>query len=273
MKKKLPLWGLRIFSVLCLALLFLPGKWKQESQSDARAFSITRVWVQGVNGDIWKWLKGRASTFEKETGQRVYLRQASPEEMESLSALDENALSPDLALFPGGKNIVALTGYALILRDDSQPVMTSAPTRLLFYPPTPDPSALPSPAPLPAVPKYVSFLCPPEIFSPLPGAAESANILSDFINGKAQAALLTASQAEQLPFGYQAYPVPEGKGFLPLGGAAITEDGEKLLSFLLSEPSQKALANSGLYSPSYSLYPGGDALRSLIESGKKPSSN
>lgn len=247
---------------ITLLLLSAAPRMLGQKEPSAAPLPMTRVWIAEQDGRVSAWLKQRARAYEKETGARVYLRLAVPGE-----AASPHAIPPDL-LIGGSGTPVALRGYALILRADDVPAETPLPTSLLFVPPSPAPGPSPTPAPAPDVAALKAVLSPPALADSLPGTVASADPLADFCQGKARCALLTAAQVRQLPFGYQAYPIPEGKGFLPVGAQARTEDGERFLAFLAHEASQQALREFGLYACSLRLYGPDDPLRQLIDGSR-----
>lgn len=259
--------------VCCLGLLLTAGLillWPAAHQQDEQAPTspkLIRVWVQEGESAVCQWLRKRANAYEKEAKARVYVRSASAEEAEAAKAGQEGILPPDLTLSPRGGEPVALRGYALILRDDTAPVVTPSPTFSLFARPTQAPAPALTPAPLTEADLSRRALVPPECADALPNALKSAAPLSDFIQGKADAALLTAAQAAQLPFGYRAYALKDGRGMTPVCAQALSESGEGFLRFLLARPSQAALCEHGLYSPRFPCYQGQDSLYALIESG------
>ncbi len=257
---------MRRFIVTLAALLATAGlvyscfrfPFQQSTGSPAR-LSLVRVWIAGQDASVSSWLRKQATRYEKETGVRVYLRTA-PEQTNAESSPDT---APDLLISGEGEKAVALYGYALFYRDDSAQTVTPIPTSLLFIRPSPTPGADPTPAPTPDHPSFSVLLAPEKI--QLPGSVSSAHPVSDFVEGKGDAVLLTAEQAKQLPFAVRACPLPDGKGFLPIYGDAASPAGEAFLSYLTAEPSQRALADVGLFSPDYVLYRGIDPVRELIE--------
>ena len=160
---------------------------------------------------------------------------------------------------------VALRGYALFFRDSTARMITPHPTSLLFVPSSPTPGPSPTPAPTPDASRFSVIIIPDTLDLELPCSVRSARAFQDFEAGKGEAALLTAEQAKRLPFPVSACPLPKGKGGLPIRGSAATTGGEAFLAFLCAEPSQKALADNGLFSPYYSIYHSTDPLREMIE--------
>ena len=264
MKKVLGTVGMLALTALLIGLLPRLEGWREDEQ---KHFSITRVWVVEKEPAVSAWLRRRAAAFEKERGERVYLRLAAEEESDAVLRGGDGP-APDLMILPRAGEPVALRGFALILRDEGASVPTPLPTSALFYRPTPAPQAMPSPHPTPDGREMSAVLAPRELAGAVPGAVVSLHPAEDFAAGKAKAALLTAGQAAGVKFGFRAFPVPEGAGFLPVGGQALSEAGEDFLSFLLSDASQQALSAHGLYAPGRRLYGGEDPLRALIESGR-----
>ena len=227
---------------------------------------MIRVWITEKEPAVSAWLRSLAAEYEKETGERVYLRNATEEEASAARRGEGGAILPDAMIAPGDAEApVALRGYALIIRDDAAAVATPAPTSALFFRPSPSPG--PSPAPLltPDPASCSAVLAPPELMSALPGAIRSVDPAADLTRGKARAALLTADQAVRLPFGYRAYPLPDGAGMLGVCAEIYSPAGEGFRAYLLRPDVQRALARYGLYSPCARLYSGDDPLRFLIE--------
>ena len=257
---------------LCLAFTVLLGRFvfgkRENAPSPSASFPLVRIWIGEKDAAAAAWLRKRAAAYEKETGTRVYLRSASEEEARGAMGGDNGLYQPDLLVISGGKTPVALRGYVLIARDDTAPARTPAPSFALFIRPTsaPDAPSAPSPSPKPFQPR--SVLAPEEMLSALSGTVFSADPAAGLAKGTAEAAILTAPQAEALTFGYQAYPLPGGKGLVPIGATDFSEAGQAFLCFLLSPASQRALAQHSLYSPCLALYQGQDPLRALIENGK-----
>ena len=247
-------------------LLLYPGHPGREEKAPS-APALVRVWIPEGESALSQWLRRRSAEYEKETKARVYVRSASEAEADAALAGRDGAPPPDLLIFPRQGDPVALRGYALILRDDTAPAVTPSPTFSLFARPTPEPAPVPTPAPPAPEDRDRPALVPYECGGALPRGVRSASPLSDFLQGKADAALLTAGQAAQLPFGFRAWALPDGAGMVPFGARAETAGGEAFLAFLLRPSSQQALAEQGLYSPLYPLYQGKDSLYACIESG------
>ena len=259
--KKNALLCLLALGVTALLILAVP-RLTEAPEAPRDGLRITRVWITETEPAASAWLRERAAAWTRATGKRVYLRSAGPDERNR-----DSAVTPDLIVSAGEGVPAALRGYALIVRDDGVSAVTPAPTSALFFRPsaTPGPTAVPAPAP--DMHTLSAVLSPRELMNALPGTVLSADPAADFSQGKAAAALLTAGQAEKLSVGFRAYSLPDGAGFLTVGAQAYSEDGQRFLSFLLSEGSQRALARQGLYSPYFRLYGGDDPLRGLIEAG------
>jgi len=232
--------------------------------------SVIRVWLQDEEPAIARWLKMQARQYEKETGQRLYLRNASKEEMALAQSQSEGAIIPDLMVMQGLPQPLLYRGYALILRDDSSNPLTPSPTSLLFHRPTQSPGPSPAPPALPDFSALGAILTPAFLSPSLPGCIQSSDPLSAFSAGKAPAALLTAGQAAQLPFGYQAFALEQGEGLLAVSAEATSEKGQGFLSFLLDAQAQQALCQYGLYSsnPALLLYDTQDPIRAMIEESR-----
>ncbi len=224
--------------------------------------SLIRVWVSGQDPAVWSWLRKAAKQYENETGRRVYLRAGPAEDAGALSG----EYPPDLLISHEKGKCVALHGFALFCRDESAQAVTPDPTSFLFFRPSPTPGVSPTPVPTPNTALFSVLIVPQRLSSSFPGSLSSANPLRDFIDGKGDAAVLSVGQAAQLPFQTVARPLPAGKGFLPIRSAAATPKGEDFFNFLLMEQTQRMMTESGLFSPSFSLYQGIDPLREMIES-------
>ena len=235
-----------------------------DPSSDTVRFQLIRVWSREEEPAVGTWLKKMAAAYEKQTGVRVYLRKASPEETQR----DSGASRPDLLVLPDGEQIIALRGYALILKDETVRVKTPQPTGVLFFRPSPTPGPSPTPAPWPQGDELGAVLASEALLGRLPGTVLSTDPAAQLSQGKANAALLTAGQAAQLGFGFRAYALPEGKGFLRVGASAYSDGGEAFLRFLLSSACQLALRDAGLFSPVTGLYSPEDPIRYLIDNSR-----
>ena len=231
-----------------------------DPSSDTVRFQLIRVWSREEEPAVGTWLKKMAAAYEKQTGVRVYLRKASPEETQR----DSGASRPDLLVLPDGEQIIALRGYALILKDETVRVKTPQPTGVLFFRPSPTPGPSPTPAPWPQGDELGAVLASEALLGRLPGTVLSTDPAAQLSQGKANAALLTA----QLGFGFRAYALPEGKGFLRVGASAYSDGGEAFLRFLLSSACQLALRDAGLFSPVTGLYSPEDPIRYLIDNSR-----
>ena len=236
------------------AALYTPGE-------QAAPFVILRVWNAEEEPAVQSWLREQAKAYERATGQRVYLRTAAVQDAQGSAA---RGLPPDVLILRAGESLLALRGYALIVRDGAAPV-TPAPTSPLFYRPSRPPEPAETPAPWPDETELRAILCPEALMHALPGTVFSSQPAVDFSQGKADAALLSPGQAAGLAMGYRAYAVPEGKGFLPVRATAYSEAGEAYLTWLQDSAAQKALGQAGLFSPRIRLYGPDDPVRYLIE--------
>ena len=246
-----------LFLALSGGLLYLLPDAFNAPEKQEQPFLILRVWNAGPEIAVQSWLRGQAKAYERATGQRVYLRTAA------LNSADQD-LPPDALIHPNGEQLLALRGYALIVRADT-PAVTPAPTGALFFRPSSAPEPAVTPAPWPEETELRAVLCPEALLDALPGTVFSAQPAADFTQGKAGAALLTPGQAAGLAVGYRAYAIPEGKGFLPVKATAYTEAGDTFLSWLQDDAAQRALAQAGLFSPRLRLYGPDDPVRYLIE--------
>ncbi|MBR3019175.1 MAG: hypothetical protein IKH57_19200 [Clostridia bacterium] len=226
--------------------------------------ALTRVWVSEQEPALWAWLRKEAKKYEKETGTRVYLR-AVPAEMKTGGS---DALPPDVWISSAGESVLALEGYALFYRNDEAGIITPVPTSLLFYRPTPSPGPTAAPAPTADIAQFSAILAPQNVPAAVSGIIRSAHPAADFADGKGDAAILTAGQAESLPFRVSALPLPGRSGFIAIRGTAATPAGASLLDALLSENAQRQLSEEGLYSPVFQLYQGADPLRAMIENSR-----
>ena len=256
---------LRIFFFLVLSaalICALPAALRRSEERE-QPFAILRVWNADQEIAVQAWLRGQAKAYERATGQRVYLRVASDQDARAGAGI---GLPPDVLILPSGDTLLALRGYALIVRDGSAAV-TPSPTSALFFRPSLAPEAAATPAPLPDENGLGAVLCPEELLNVFPGTVFSAQPAAGFSQGKADAALLTPGQAAGLTAGFRAYALPDGKGFLPVRGQAYTEAGERFLAWLQEDAAQKALAQAGLFSPRLRLYAPDDPVRYMIENG------
>ena len=255
------LFAILFFLVLSFGLLrLLPAALRAPGKQE-NPFVILRVWNAEEEPAVQSWLRGQAKAYERATGQRVYLRAAAARDG---SDSRTQALSPDVMVLRSGESLLALRGYALIVRDGAAP-MTPAPTSALFYRPSLPPEPAETPAPFPEENQLRAVLCPEALVNALPGTVISAQPAADFAQGKADAALLTPGQAAGLTSGYRAYAVPAGKGFLPVRATAYSKAGEAFLAWLQDGAAQKALGQAGLFSPRFRLYGPDDPVRYLIE--------
>lgn len=222
---------------------------------------LVRVWIQKQEPSVWAWVRRQAKRYEKETGTRVYLRAAADNAKTDL----ENELLPDLLISKNGDTVLAMLGYGLFIRDDAAVSSTPFPTSLLFSPPSPTPGPSPTPAPTPDITHLSIILIPDGIQLSLSRCVKTADPLRALMDGKGDAAVLTADQARQLPFRVSACPLAKGEGFIPIYGESATAEGDRFMSFLLSEACQRDLTDSGLYSPVLKLYQGNDPVRAMIE--------
>lgn len=252
------LLAILLFLALSCVLLFLLPQALRAPEAPEASFTILRVWNADGEPAVQSWLRGQAKAYEKAAGQRVYLR-AAPEN-------GRESPLPDALILPDGDHLLALRGYALILRDEN-PAVTPAPTGALFFRPSVPPEPEATPAPFPEESEWRAVLCPEALMNALPGTVMSAQPAADFAQGKADAALLTPGQTAGLDTGYRAYAVPDGKGFLPVRGRAYSEAGEAFLLWLQNDAAQRALAQAGLFSPRLRLYGPDDPVRYLIERG------
>lgn len=244
---------------LIYTVFHFPAAGKETPSAQIR---LVRVWVSEREPAVWSWLRKQARQYEKATGTRVYLRAAASEKPEASG----EEIRPDLLISGEGREAVALRGYALFYRDDAAPGTTPVPTSLLFYRPSPPPGPSPTPRNAPEIERFSAILAPADLAAAVPGAVQSAHPLKDFTDGKGDAAILTAEQAEQLSFPTGVRPLPDGKGGIPICATAETAMGEAFLKALLSKDAQEGLAEAGLYSPFFHLYNGNDPVREVIES-------
>ena len=249
------------FLALSFGLLRLLPSALRAPEEREQPFMILRVWNAEEEPAVQSWLRGQAKAYERATGQRVYLRAASAQDAQDRIGL---GLPPDALIIPEGDHLLALRGYALILRDEN-PAVTPAPTGALFYRPSLPPERSETPAPWPDETELRAVLCPEPLLNALPGTVFSAQPAADLNQGKADAALLTPGQAAGLTIGYRAYALPDGKGFLYVKATAYSEAGEAFLAWLQGDGAQQALSRAGLFSPRLRLYGPDDPVRYLIE--------
>lgn len=256
--------------VTCLALLLTAGlaslavSGKEDGdEKSQRRIPFARVWLLDQGEDMKGWLRACCAAYEKVSGVRVYLRRASDQELESARGGKEDVPLPDLTV--GGEGVcLARRGYALILKDETAPNVSPETGGGLFFRPSPTWGPPETPAPMPENVLQGAVLVPPGLSGAVPQEIISDQPAAALAQGKAKAALLTAGEAEALPFGFRAFAVPGGKGSLPVRGEALSAAGEALLDYLLSDAAQQRLSAQGLYSPRLLLY-GGDGVRGIIE--------
>ena len=259
----------RVRTILALlttaALIFFGREALRERSEPPETVRMVRIWIAEKEPAVSAWLRSLAGGYEKETGERVYLRLAAEEEVSAARRGEDGILLPDVLISPDAGEPVALRGYALILRDDMAGRTTPAPTSALFYRPSPSPGPSPVPGPTPDPASFSAVLALPELMDVISGTIRSGDPAADLARGKANAALLTAGQAGKLPFGYQAYPLPDGAGMRSVGAETYSAAGERFRVYLQRPEVQRTLAQFGLYSPFSRLYGPDDPLRFLIE--------
>lgn len=259
--------GLRILGALALTgtLLCLYPLLQPEQIKPEKGVGILRVWIGADGAAAGPWLRKQAAAYERQGGKRVYLRTATAAEIQA-AEVKGAALMPDLIVSAAGDTLLARQGYALIVRQEGTTPSTPAPTSALFYPPAPSPGVLPTPAAAPEAEKIGSVVGSRELASRMENLQPCADPAVEIRAGRCSAAMLTATQAGTLPFGYQAYGLKNA--WLPLAAQAMTEDGDEFAAFLLMDTAQQALRESGLFAASAGLrlYSEQDSLRALIES-------
>lgn len=268
MRKKGWITGAALLATAALLLFFpLRERAPERAQGGVR---IIRVWLAEKEPAVGAWLRKCAAAYEKETGERVYLRAATQEEAQAALSGQAGVVPPDLLIAPELEMPLALRGCALIVADAASPPPTPAPTSALFYRPSPSPGPAATPPPAPTLDSLSGLLAAAEWAGVYPGAQISADPARDFDQGLAQAALLTPGQTAGLSRGYRAYAPPEGRGFLPVQARALSAAGERLLAQLQSEGYQRRLQECGLFSyqKGLRLYGEEDALRALLESAR-----
>ena len=255
------------------ALVSLYPRLTQKTPAPEKGVRVLRVWVTEDERAVTVWLKERAAAYEKQEKRRVYLRAASRQEAEAALRGEAGVVPPDVMVMPGLDSVVALRGYGLFVRDAAGAAVTPMPTGALFSRPTPEPQKTREPLREPDWTALKAVLCPKELTDAVPNAVETDDPTAAFAAGKAEAAVLTAGQAGQLPFGYAAYPL--ANGFLPVTAQGFSGEGEAFLSFLRGRISQFALRDAGLYTmlPNVRLYDESQPLRAMIEEGLYTVSN
>lgn len=231
---------------------------------------ITRVWLAREEAELLPWLKKMAAVYENTAGRRVYIRACMDVECRAAEEGAKGVVPPDVLAAPRQAQAIALQGYALFLRDETAEKTTPSPTSALFFRLTPVPEKAPSPPPMPGLSSLSTVLVPEGWPRPMENAVFSPDPAGEFAKGTGEAAVLTAAQAEKMPFAVRAYALPDG--FLPLTAKAFSAPGEQFLDFLLGETAQRGLSAVGLYSvqPGLSLYDAAaQPIRTLIESNRK----
>ena len=261
--------GLRCGAALLLTaalLAFAPGLFRQSAEEQT-AKELLVVWMREGESDVATWLKKAAAAYEKETGQRVYLRYASEDERK-LTGDDQ----PDALIPAQDGTVLAYRGWALIVPDETAPAATPAPAPSLFIRPTLSPAdPVSTPAPLARQPEKAAV---PEAFlQTVEKAYFSQTPLSDLTAGKADGALLTPAQVMQVKGGYSIQA--RGEYFLPVKGKAVTAAGQAFLRFLRTDDMQYALAGRKLFSwnPELTLYGSESELLFQMENCRKQKEN
>lgn len=230
-----------VVALLLIAFLisFFPALFQQKENSVPEK-ELLVVWMQEGENDTAAWLKKAAAVYEKKTGQRVYLRYASEEERRMAGAE-----KPDVLIPSEEGMVLAYRGWALIVPDETKPVSTPVPAPSLFIRPTLPPAAdLSTPVPLK---KALGKVAVPEGFVlVVENGYGSKTPLNDLSSGKADGALLTPLQAQQIKGGYNVQARPEY--FVPVKGRAVTEEGQAFLCFLRSDEMQHALTSRRMFS-------------------------
>lgn len=246
--------------LLTAALIWVFPRIGQRESEPGDGQRLIRVWC--TEGDTARWLRGLSANYEKRMGKRLYLRLASPREIRAAGKADVPL--PDALISSDGERLIAYRGYGLIVRREGAVQPTPAPTSALFFRPTPAPRERPEVTPDIAWEEVGAVLAPEEMQGAVPGAVESANPVRDWQEGGARAALVTAEQAAGLQ-GYALYPVPEGRGLVPIRARGFTQAGEEFLSFLQEEDAQHGLKKAGLYALSLRLYGPEDPFRFVVD--------
>lgn len=266
MKRKI---GITLIALLLTALLFRAMPWKTPPEITDRAVPILRIWVTEEDGAAFRWLQKQAGAYEKASGRRVYLRRAGRAEADATLSSAPGAVIPDMIVGEEGDTAAALRGYALILRDDTASRTTPRPTSALFFRPSPAPGPTAPPVAMPPWERIGAVLAAQKLMGAVPGTVASLSPAADLAAGKADAALLTAGEAAGLQAGFRAFPVPQGRGLLPIMARALTADGDAFLAFLLAGPAQAALGQVGLYALSMRLYGPDDPIRFMIDGNRE----
>ena len=260
MKKSIP----TILALLITAALFCM-LFAQESPDHSAQQAIIRVWLINTEQNSAAFLRKCAAAYERQTGQRIYLRSATQAEGNGAIAQAAHIVPPDLIIGVNEGEKILCQGYALVFRDDSMPVFTPAPTSLLFSPPTPTPGPSPTPAPTRQLSSYADILCPRDIAAFFPGSIASDHPAQDLTAGKGGAALLTARQASALTIGWQGQVLPDNAGIKPLYAQSLSAQGSAFLAFLQNAQSQERLREYGFYSPFFPLYVHENSLQGSID--------
>lgn len=232
-------------ALVMTAVLVLLYPWMEEETLQKKQPQVLVVWAAEGEGDVSAWLKKAAAAYEKATQVRVYLRTASRAETEAALAGKEENVLPDAVVAKGAGVPLLCRGYVLAVKDAEADHATPAPTPALFFRPTATPApATPAPAPFPEELSRVAL--PAEMAGVLKGGYEANSPAAELQHGKAEGALLTPGQAQALPFGWQGHV--RGDLFVPVEGRALTEEGQRFLSFLRGEKAQRLLCDRKLFS-------------------------
>ena len=260
-KARITLCALALTGALIGLLPLLRPARKPQSAGAA----VLRVWVGPGAEAAGGWLRRQAAAYEKQGGERVYLRSATDGELQALAEEDGTAVAPDLIVSPEGDALLARVGFALILPQTDAPARTPAPTSALFSPPSPSPGPAATPEPPPALSSLGPIAAPEALAVRVEGAAADGDPAGALLAGRAAAALLTPAQAGALPFGYRAYGLENA--WLPIAARALSAAGAGFSAFLQSDTAQQALRDAGLFAAASGLrlYGPGDPLRAAIE--------
>lgn len=223
-------WG--ITAGLVAAVFFCPAD-EMETESPY----VLRIWMMEGQADVQAFLKQAAVLYESRTGNRVYLRAAVPEEGQ------QAVPPPDVRMGEGVT--IACRGYGLVVPDEGRKKETPLPDAGLFLRPTVQPPGeTPGPEPFPE--NLGCIAVPPEWQGRVQGEMPCDDPAAFLRSGAADGAILPLGEINRLEMGYRLYP--GGDFFAPLCARALSEEGERFLSFLRSAEVQGLLSRYALFS-------------------------
>lgn len=286
------LWGALAAAAFMLALPGLIQQIRTEKgmpQSAQR--KLVTVWIKGDALGASAWIRSQAADYQKkQAGVNIWVRSASQADMALLSSQFAEA-APDLLVFAAGERVfsawlqetdklplageraqsgqlegrqlavpLCMAGYVLV-KKTQEAAVTPAPTSLFGVTPAPDVRRTAEASPVP------KELWPEDVWADdrmgaallallkAPAGAKtvgSADVQAAFLQGKAQAALLTTVQARAAQAqgkGMEMLAAPPASDLVIFG--AVMQDADDaaadFLRHLLKEEAQTALRERGMF--------------------------